>query len=128
MDGETPGQGSWRGLIGGGCHCGVAIAHGLDDERGVSGTQMHILLREGYGNTVLAERLIDLQQQIIGGGRAILRTGHKARDFPLQGMLAKGTQEHRRGRCREHAWMAAHRLSEQAFHEVHVTTVGDAYW
>jgi len=89
---------------------------------------MDILLRKGDDNTVLAERLLDLEQQVIGGGGAVLRPGHETRDFPLQGMLTKGAQEHRRWRGREHTWMAAHRLSEQAFDQVHVTAIGDPYW
>jgi len=38
---------------------------------------------------MLAEHLVDLQQQIMGRSRTILRTGHKARDLPLQGMITK---------------------------------------
>ncbi len=48
------------------CHGLIAIAHGLDDESGISGTQVHVLLRKRNGNSMLAEHLIDLQQQIMG--------------------------------------------------------------
>jgi len=67
----------------------------VDEAREKLRLGMHILLREGDGNTVLAEHLVDLQQQIIGGSQAILGAGDKAPDFPLQGMVAKGTQEYR---------------------------------
>jgi hypothetical protein len=66
-----------------GGHVRIAIARGLDDEGGISGTQVHILLRERNGNSMLAKYLVDLQQQIMGSSRPILRTGYKARDFPL---------------------------------------------
>jgi len=107
-----------------GCHGLIAIAHGLDDESGISGTQMHVLLRKRNGNSMLAEHLIDLQQQIMGSSRPILRTGHKTRDFPLQGMITKGPQEYCRGWCREYTRMTAHGLSKQALHEVQVAAVG----
>src|SRR5919198_4820426 len=73
-----------------GCHGLIAIARGLDNERGISGTQMHVLLRKRHDNSMLAEHLVNLQQQIMGSSRPILRTGYKARDFPLQGMITKG--------------------------------------
>jgi hypothetical protein len=68
----------------------IAIARGLDDGSGISGTQVHVLLRKRNDNSMLAEYLVDLQQQIMGSSGSILRTGYKARDFPLQGMIAKG--------------------------------------
>ena len=43
-----------------GCHGLIAIAYGLDDEGGISGTQVHVLLRKRNGNRMLAEHLIDL--------------------------------------------------------------------
>lgn len=61
----------------------VAIAQRLDDQCRIGGTQMDILLRKGHDDTLLAECLLDLQQQVIGGGRAVLRPGHETRDFPL---------------------------------------------
>jgi hypothetical protein len=72
------------------CHSLIAIARGLDDESGISGTQVHVLLRKRNDNSMLAEYLVDLQQQIMGSSGPILRTGHKARDVPLQGLLTKG--------------------------------------
>src|SRR5262245_48649527 len=110
-----------------GCHGLIAIARGLDDESGISGTQVYVLLRKRNGNSMLAEHLVDLQQQIMGSSRAILRTRHKTRDFPLQGMITKGAQEDCRGWCREYARMTAHNLSEQALHEVHVAAIGNSY-
>ena len=108
-----------------GCHGLIAIARGLDDESGVSGTQVHVLLRKRNGNSMLAEYLVDLQQQLMGSSSPILRTGHKARDFPLQGMIAKGPQEY--GRCREDTRMTTHGLSEQALHEVQVAAVSNSH-
>ncbi len=84
------------GLLSVRCHARVAIAQRLDDERRIGGTQMDILLRKGHDNTLLAERLLDLEQQVMGGGGAVLRPGDETRDFPLQGMLTKGMQEHHR--------------------------------
>ena len=75
------------------CHSLIAVSRGLADESGISGTQAYILLRKRNGNGMLAEHLVDLQQQIIGSSRPILRTRHKTRDFPLQGMITKGAQE-----------------------------------
>ena len=66
-----------------GCHGFIAIARRLDDESGISGTQVYVLLRKRNGNSMLAEHLVDLQQQIMGSSRPILWTRHKARDFPL---------------------------------------------
>src|SRR5438093_3914069 len=97
-----------------GCHGLIAIAHGLDNESSISGPQVHVLLRKWNGNSMLAEHLVDLEQQIMGRNRPILRTRHKTRDFPLQGMITKGPQEYGRGRRREDTWMTAHGLSEQA--------------
>ena len=116
------------GLLSVCCHSRVTIALRLYDERRIRGTQMDILLRKGHDNTLLAERLLDLEQQIMSCGGAVLRPGDETRDFPLQGMLTKGEQEHSRWRCREHTWMAAYRLSEQAFDQVHVAAIGDPYW
>ncbi len=84
------------GLLSVRCHARVAIAQRLYDERRIGGTQMDILLRKGHDNTLLAERLLDLEQQVMGGGGAVLRPGDETRDFPLQGMLTKGMQEHHR--------------------------------
>ena len=109
------------------CHGLIAIAHGLDDESGISRTQVHVLLRKRNDNSMLAEYLVDLQQQIMGSSGPILRTGHKARDFPLQGMIAKGPQEYGRGRCREDTRMTAHDLSEQALHKVQVAAVSNSH-
>jgi len=73
---------------------------------------MDILLRKGDGNTVLTERLLDLQQQVMGCGGTVLWPGDETGDFPLHGMLTQGVQEHRRWWGREHTRMGAYCLSE----------------
>src|SRR5262245_19849418 len=102
----------------------VPIVERLDDQRRVSGAQMQVPLRQGDRNAVLTERLLDLQQQVMGGCGAVSRPGDEARDIPLQGLLTKGLQEHRGCRGREHAWMAADELSEQALDQIQVAAVG----
>ena len=110
-----------------GCHGLIAIAYGLNDEGSIRGTQVHVLLRKRNGNSMLTEHLVDLQQQIMGSSRPILQTGHKARDFPLQGMIAKSPQEYCRRRCREYTRMTAYGLSQQALHEVQVAAIGNSH-
>ena len=38
---------------------------------------MHVLLRKRNGNSMLTEYLVNLQQQLMGSSRPILRTRHK---------------------------------------------------
>src|SRR5262245_41517241 len=133
--GNSRGRHAWRralldttsGWLSMGYHGLIAIARGLDDESGFSRTQVHVLLRKRNSNSMLAEHLVDLQQQIMGSSRPILRTGHKARDFPLQGMITKSSQKYCWGRCREYARMTAHGLSEQALHKIHVAAIGNSH-